>query len=155
MILASADGDITTWCSAADEQLRFDGPTLVGTLGLPRDLLDTRWHSASPLSTLAAGATLGPIHVRTLDVRDGHGVDHDVAVFSRYLDEGIEIITIDGVPQTCRRISESADVPRWRWQTKNEYWIDVDEPRQLWRSVFGYAPDMPSITVETLKKYRG
>ncbi len=154
MILATVDNGVTTWVSADYEQIRLNGPTLVGTQGLNRDLADTRWLMPDPILSLPAGGRLASVHSRNIDVGRGNHSERDVRVISSYRDEGRETLNIFGTPRLTRRISEVADIPQWRWQRQNYYWVDAGNSAQLWRSLTGFAPDVPQLTLETLKKYR-
>jgi hypothetical protein len=146
MVLASINGQVLQWASADQVIFETRNDQLLRTRGLKRDLVDTHWR-ADPLAGIAASGEVPPGGVyREIDV----GEERALAVESRFRLNGPETISILGQPHAVRRVDEYADVRRWRWQTRNTYWIDAQTGR-IWRSIQQFCPEVPPIELELLK----
>lgn len=150
LVLVSIDGQNLRWISADRVIFITCGGRLMRTQGLPRDLAATRLvGDKDPLRIFVETGSLPPRGVyREMDLlRAGETA---VAVESRFEEGPDEVITIQGEQHACRRIDEVADMRRWRWKTRNSFWIDP-QGGQVWRSVQQYCPEVPPMRFELLK----
>jgi hypothetical protein len=151
VVLATIDGQELQWVSSDHVSFFTSGGRLVRTRGLDRDLAATRWlgTGADPLADFAGTGTAPPRgKYREIDLK--HADENAVAVESRFEPVGDETLVILGRERATRRIDEVANVPAWRWKTRNSFWVDAQSGR-VWRSVQQYCPEMPAITMELLK----
>ncbi|MDR3415408.1 MAG: YjbF family lipoprotein [Nevskia sp.] len=150
MVLATVDGTLLQWVSADHVIFETEGGRLLRTRGLKRDLVDTRWTTATaedPLAHLASTGTLPARGVyREIDV----GKERAVAVESHFKLRGVETISIQGRQRTVHRVEEIAIVRDWRWETRNNFWFDAQSAR-VWRSSQQYCPELPPVELELLK----
>jgi len=148
-ILASVDGRRLSWASADRVVLITERGRLVKTIGLPRDLLTTRFTEFDPLERVRQGEKVpdrGVTRIVDLRPRDDFGVP----VNSQFSAQGEESLTMLGETRTLLRIRERVVVAKWRWSTDNLYWIDPASG-QIWRSRQQFCPDVPAITMEVLR----
>jgi hypothetical protein len=152
MVLSTISGTELRWVSADRVIFITDHGRLLRTQGLKRDLLGTHWLDSAggdPLVQILKGGSLPPPGIyRSIDL--AHENEQNVQVESRFEDGGTETIRILGREHATRRIDEIADMPVWRWRTKNRFWIDLEQGR-VWRSVQQFCPEIPPLTLETLK----
>lgn len=151
VVLATVEGQELHWVSADRVSFYTSNGWLVRTHGLSRDLGATRWidGAGDPLRAYVQSGTLPPPGVyRQIDLR--HDDEQAIAVESRFALKGEDTIVIQGREHLTHRIEERADMPAWRWQVRNSFWIDVQNGR-VWRSVQHYCPEMPPIEMELLK----
>lgn len=150
MILASINGAKLHWASADRVVLITERGRLVKTIGMPRDLLSTRWTGADSLLPVlrrvpgADDARLG----RIIDLRPKD--DFSVPVESRCEWRGEETLTLMGRTRRTVLLSEHVKVSKWRWKAENRYWFDIDSGLML-KSRQQYCPEVAAITMEVLK----
>ncbi len=150
MILASINGAMLHWASADRVVLITERGRLVKTIGMPRDLLSTRWTGADSLLPVlrrvpgADDARLG----RIIDLRPKD--DFSVPVESRCEWLGEETLTLVGRTRRTVLLGEHVKVSKWRWKAENRYWFDIDSGLML-KSRQQYCPEVAAITMEVLK----
>lgn len=148
-ILASVDGLRLHWASADRVVLITERGRLVKTIGLPRDLLTTRFTEFDPLAQIARGEPANSAGIsRIVDLRPKD--DFSVPVQSQCTVQEEETLTLLGQPRTLLRIRERVVVRKWRWSTDNLFWLDPADG-QIWKSRQQYCPDVPAITMEMLR----
>lgn len=150
MILASVDGDRLHWASSDRVVLVTQRGRLVKTIGMPRDLLTTRFTEADPLPLAARGdPAAGESRIsRIIDLRPKD--DFSVPVDSRCTLDGEETVSILGVSRTLIRVSEKVVVRKWRWSTENLFWLDPVS-HMVWKSRQQFCPDVAPLTMEVLR----
>lgn len=150
MILASINGGNLHWASADRIVLITERGRLVKTIGMPRDLIGTRWTGSDALlSTLHQQTGSGEAGVgRIIDLRPKD--DFSVPVESRYEWLGEESLSLLGRERRTVLVAERVTVRKWRWKAENRYWFDADNGRLL-KSRQQYCPEVPAITLEVLK----
>lgn len=148
-ILASVDGARQHWASADRVVLITEHGRLVKTIGLPRDLLTTRFTEFDPLSDAARGNRSTEANIsRIIDLRPKD--DFSVPIESRCAVMAEESLTILGETRRVLRVRERMVVRKWRWSTENLYWCDESTGR-IWKSKQQFCPDVPAITLEVLR----
>ncbi len=150
MILASVDGANLHWASADRVVLITQRGRLVKTIGLPRDLLTTRFTEGDPLPLAVRGeAQADEARIsRIIDLRPKD--DFSVPVESRCAAIGMETVTIFGQPRSLLHLRERVVVRKWRWSTDNQFWVDPATGK-VWKSRQQFCPDVPAITLEVLR----
>ncbi len=150
MILASINGSNLHWASADRVVLITERGRLVKTIGMPRDLLGTRWTGADsllPVLQRVPGSDDARVS-RIVDLRPKD--DFSVAVESRCEWVGEETLNLMGREQRTVQLRERVKVGKWRWKTENRYWFAVDSGTMV-KSRQQYCPEVAAITMEVLK----
>ena len=148
-ILASVDGQRLHWASADRIVLITERGRLVKTIGLPRDLLTTRFTDDDQLLPVARGERASEAGIsRIVDLRPKD--DFGVPVQSQYAVQAEESLTLLGQSRTLLRVRERVTVRKWRWSTDNLFWLDPADGR-IWKSRQQFCPEVPAITMELLK----
>lgn len=150
MILASINGANLHWASADRVVLITERGRLVKTIGMPRDLVGTRWTGAdSLLPVLRRQPGTGDSRVgRIIDLRPKD--DFSVPVESRCEWLGEETLTLVGRERRTVLLSEHIKVGKWRWKAENRYWFDAETGAML-KSRQQYCPEVAAVTMEVLK----
>ncbi len=150
MILANINGAKLHWASADRVVLITERGRLVKTIGMPRDLLSTRWTGADsllPVLRRVPGTEDSRVG-RIIDLRPKD--DFSVPVESRCEWLGEETLTLVGRKRRTVMLSEHIKVEKWRWKAENRYWFDVDSGLIL-KSRQQYCPEVAAITMEVLR----
>lgn len=150
MILANINGAKLHWASADRVVLITERGRLVKTIGMPRDLLSTRWTGADSLLPVLhrVPGTEDSRVGRIIDLRPKD--DFSVPVESRCEWLGEETLTLVGRMRRTVMLSEHIKVGKWRWKAENRYWFDVDSGLML-KSRQQYCPEVAAITMEVLR----
>lgn len=150
MILASINGRRLHWASADRVVLVTEAGRLVKTIGMPRDLVETRWTGADALLP-ALRREVGADEVRIgriVDLRPQD--DFGVPVESRCEWRGETRLKLLGSERSAILLTERIRVRKWRWKTENRYWFDPATGQML-KSRQQYCPDVAPVTLEALK----
>lgn len=151
VVLAKYDGDKLDWISGDRVVFVTRGGRLVRTVGLPRDLRNSMFQVADPLTAVSRHPMAGESvrYVRRIDVTPDD--EFGVAVESELSVEDPEEIRILDRVHATTRLRERVRVRRWDWRDENLYWADVRDGF-IWRSRQLYCSQVPPITMEILKR---
>lgn len=152
LVLADVSGEELSWVSGDRVQVVTYRNRVVRTTGLRSDFSRTVlqgpdfWDRYLPAAETARGAELE----RVVQIEPGEHAP--VRMLSRFEIEGEERIEIMGVPVDTLRVREDLDVPHWRWQACNTWWLSRETPL-AWRSIQHLTPDQPPLHLEVLKRF--
>lgn len=151
LVLAEAQGEELSWVSANRVQIVTYRNRVIRTTGLKSDFARTAlespdlWDRYDP-ATRGAGEGQS---LRTVAIEPGR--QPPAQVQSGFEVEGEEQIAIHGERIDTLRVRERIDVPAWRWQATNTWWLSR-EGRIAWRSIQHLTPDQPPLNLEILKR---
>lgn len=147
MLLSSIDGDKLTWVS--EDRVRFVTlhGRLIETAGMPRDVHKMVWREADPLLRLARAGEGSAEAQCLLDYRKE--AENDIQAKVRMRVAGTEVIEILGESHPTTVVEETFDIPSWRWEASNRYWVDP-QSGIVWRSQQQYCPEVGTYELEWL-----
>ncbi len=151
LVLADATGEELSWVSSDHVQVVTQRNRVIRTTGLLSDLARTvlRGPDLWDLYQPARGEMGSAVAERRVRIEPGEHAP--VQMISRFEVEGAERIEILGQAIDTLRVGETVDVPDWRWNVRNTWWLSR-ETRIAWRSVQHLTPDQPPLHLEMLKR---
>jgi hypothetical protein len=151
LVLAEKQGEELNWVSGDRIQVVTRHDRVIRTTGLRSDLRLTRQLGSDLQDFYDAerGVLSAQELLREIAIEPGRHAP--VQVRARLQVEQPERIHIHGREVDTLRVVEDLDVPAWRWQARNVWWLDR-RSRIAWRSIQHLTPDQPPLHLEALKR---
>lgn len=153
------DDGTAVWASADHAYIFTLGARIVHTIGFEHDLYAYGWADED------AGDPIDEISRQIVDhdglppnghlpqyhgyVQFGNALQRQADFNSDVVVERQEIINVLGLRYRVQRVRERFNVPGWRWQAWNDFWIDPHDGLTR-RSIQQLRPDSPPIRLELL-----
>lgn len=144
-----------SWIASNRVVLVTEKGRLVKTAGLTDNLNDSRFAGAAgrdwigePLETLQ-----GKTVVREVDFLERQRVGVPIRCALEVV--GAETIQIHQRQHQTVKVLETCQAGAGlNWSFVNQFWIDASEPGMVWKSVQNFAPTLPRLTLEQIKRYQ-
>ena len=114
-------GDLQYWVASGKQVLLMRSGLVVRTTGLEPGLDGTRFDGQSPFKRGLQHIADGERSTRWIDMYQGEQVG--LAVNSRFIRKGLEIVTILDTPYVLQRIDEKVEIPALGFSNTNHYWV--------------------------------
>lgn len=155
MLPVQVNGQQLSWIASNRVVLVTEKGRLVKTAGLTDNLNDTRFTGAAdqdwigePLETLQ-----GKTVVREVDFLERQRVGVPIRCALEVV--GAEAIQIHQRQHQTVKVLETCQAGAGlNWSFVNQFWIDASEPSMVWKSVQNFAPTLPRLTLEQIKRYQ-
>lgn len=149
MVLMRRQGELLYWYAQNNLILVTRFGRVVQTGGLPSNLRGIAPMGDDPF---AVGPHLLTDPVTTTYIYD---VETEEGYSAIAVDAKLEVvrkeeITISGLQFETLRLRERCKARAYKWKFENHYWVDAYDGL-VWRSRQEFSPELPSISLETLK----
>ena len=114
-------GDLQYWVASGKQVLLMRNGLVVRTTGLEPGLDGTHFDGQSPFKRGLQHIADGERSTRWIDMYKGEQVG--LAVNSRFIRKGLEIVTILDTPYVLQRIDEQVEIPALGFSGTNRYWV--------------------------------